>query len=264
MTDISLPTNLVGTDFRVGRDADRATSDFRVGRVLERTGSVLARNFMMFIPVAAIPEVPKQLVSYLVTGAANGTPHASISLELAGLGVLSFCLMMLSQIIVLRGAFADLRGRPVSLGECLQAGGRRFFPFLWLSICTGFCLGFAALLLFVPALILFTMWYVAMPASAIEEIGAIESMQRSSQLTRGHRWQIFGLIVCVFLIAAMAGGMVGVSLNAIGGQALKLVGDVLLGGVGSAIGTVASAVAYYELRVAKEGIDTERVAAVFE
>jgi len=39
---------------------------------------------------------------------------------------------------------------------------------------------------------------------------------------------------------------------------------VLWTGVVAAASTIAAVVAYYELRVAKEGIDVEQVAAVFE
>ena len=70
--------------------------------------------------------------------------------------------------------------------------------------------------------------------------------------------------MCLFLIGIIASGAVGASLNAIGGKALKLVGDVLLNGLASAVGITASVVAYYDLRLAKEGIDTERVASVFD
>jgi hypothetical protein len=42
------------------------------------------------------------------------------------------------------------------------------------------------------------------------------------------------------------------SLNVLGGARMALIGDVLGAGVSGAVGTIAVAVAYYELRVLKD------------
>jgi len=50
-----------------------------------------------------------------------------------------------------------------------------------------------------PGLIVFTMWFVATPACVVERLGPFRSMGRSRQLTKGHRWKIFGTIVLIFV-----------------------------------------------------------------
>jgi hypothetical protein len=55
-----------------------------------------------------------------------------------------------------------------------------------------------------------------------------------------------------------------VALTAIGGEPLALIGDVLWNGVWGAFYAISVVVTYHDLRVAKEGIDIEQIAAVFD
>ncbi len=266
MTDISLPARFAETDFRIARDHDRTTSDFRVGRVIDRTASVLSRNFLPFFLVTAIAQLPSQVFSQISASTTSGLSQSGA--ETAGLiglaSSLSMVLGILSQAIVLYGTFEDLRGRPVSVRASLQVCLRRFFPVLGLSICMGVFEGIAALALIFPALILFMMWFVATPACVIEQLGPFRSMGRSSQLTKGHRWKILGLMLVYFMALMVVSGVLGASLNAMGGTPLKLIGDVLWSGVSGSFSSIVIAVTYYDLRMIKEGIDVEQVASVFE
>jgi hypothetical protein len=264
MTDISLPTSFVGTDFRANPEADRATS-FRVGRVLERTASVLARNFPAFAVVMAIAHLPLVLVvSQLISlGGTKQSPTGEEILVVLGLGLFALLSTSLAQPMVVYGAFGDLRGRRTDIVEALRVGISRCFPVILVWICIVFCEVITVPAIVVPT-ILSCAWFLAIPVCIIERLGPIDSMRRSSRLTKGHRWQILGLAICLALLNSMGGGMLGASLNAIGGESLKLVGDVLWSGVFGAASAIAAAVAYYELRAAKEGIDVEQVAAVFE
>src|SRR5207302_7500833 len=98
----------------------------------------------------------------------------------------------LCQAVILHAAFQDMRGRAVNLGESLSVGLRRFLPIIGASILLSLGAAVGMLLLIVPGLILLTMWYVAIPACVVEELGPARSLGRSSELTRGNRWKIFG------------------------------------------------------------------------
>src|SRR6266852_3996446 len=167
-----------------------AESDFRVGRVLNRTSSVLSRNFLIFFVVTAVANLPTVLLFKGSTSIATGSGQ-SAALGV-GLMIVGFFLMVvlytLSQAIVLYGAFQDMRGRQVSLTDSLKVGLRRFFPIIGLAILMSLGIGFGMLLLFIPGLILLTMWFVATPVCVVEQLGPFRSMGRSSQLTKGHRW----------------------------------------------------------------------------
>jgi hypothetical protein len=265
VTDISLPAHFVDTDFRIGGAHARATSNFRVGRVIDRTAMVLSRNFLPFFLVTAFAQLPSELVSQVWTSTTPGLPPSGgPSLVGASLWLLSIGLGMLSQGVVLHGAFEDLRGRPVSVKASLQAALRRLFPIIGLSVVMAVCEALAAICFLFPAIMLAIMWFVATPACVIEQLGPFGSMGRSSQLTKGHRWKIFGLAILLLLALMVVSGVLGASLNAMGGTTLKLIGELLWNGAWSVVFTIAAATVYHDLRVIKEGIDVEQVTSVFD
>jgi hypothetical protein len=253
MTDTSLPARF-------------AESDFRVGRVLNRTTSVLSRNFLTFFVVTAVAHLPSLLLtrnSLVTEGASTQAVVQGFVLLLVGL-VLMIVLSTLSQAVVLYGAFQDMRGRQVSLSESLQVGLRRLLPIFGLAICMAL-LGMLAFIAFViPAFIVFTRWFVATPVCVVEQAGPLQSMKRSAQLTKGHRWKVFGLMVLLIVISAIGGGIITTSFTTIGGPILAAIGDVLWNGVWGAFYAIAVVVTYHDLRVAKEGIDIDQIASVFD
>jgi hypothetical protein len=264
MTDASLPAGR----FTVG--------DFRVGQVFSRAASVFSRNFLTFFVVTAIAGLPPFLLGVLVPA-----PPPTAANPFQNLGVVLFSLFLtivlgtLSQAIVLSGAFQAMRGRPVSLADCFKVGLRRFFPIIGLAISVGVIIMLAFMLFFIPGLILYTMWFVATPACVVEQLGPFRSMGRSRALTKGHRWKIFGLMLLILIPALIVGGVIaGVmasqGFGAILGLAETLnttvaqVVSLIWNAIWSAFLAILVVVTYHDLRVAKEGLDTEQIAAVFE
>jgi MFS family permease len=244
-----------------------AEGDFSVGRVLNRTFSVLTRNFLTFFTVTAVASLPSVLLSQsasLDPSAATGEDMAlGVGLLLLGIFV-GIVLYTLSQAVVLYGAFQDMRGRPVSLTESLQVGLRRFFSILGLAISVSLLMALGFIFFVVPGFILMSMWFVATPVCVVEQLGPFSSMGRSRRLTKGYRWRIFGLMLLLFLISGIISPTLGVAMGAIGGKALALIGALVWSGVWGAFYAIAAVVAYHDLRAAKEGIDIEQIAAVFD
>jgi hypothetical protein len=106
-------------------------------------------------------------------------------------------------------------------------------------------------------------------------------MGRSRVLTKGRRWKIFGLILVMLIPALIVAGVItavmaklgiGVNLrigvffdlnrtpNTVAGEVVSLIWTAIW----TAFYAILVAVAYHDLRVAKEGVDTEQIAAVFE
>jgi hypothetical protein len=88
-------------------------------------------------------------------------------------------------------------------------------------------------------------------------------------LTKGHRWQIFGAVLLIGIVEAVANGVASGVLS-LGGAAAVATSPVLqvvsliLQTFFVAFNAVVAAVFYYQLRVAKEGIDLAKIAGVFE
>jgi hypothetical protein len=251
-----------------------AGGDFRIGRVFSRAWSVFSRNFVTFMMVIGIANLP----SLLITQPALGTPAsptANLNLTFFLILLLIVVLSTFGQAMVLYGAFQDMRGRPVSLADCFKVALRRLFPIIGLAIIMIVALGFSVILLVFPAVMLAMMWFVATPVCVVEQLGPFRSMGRSRELTKGHRWRLFGLVLLILIPAVIVGAIVGVALVIFGASGFLTLNAVLASSLGKLIGlvwkaawgaflAVVIAMTYHDLRVAKEGLTTEQIAAVFE
>jgi hypothetical protein len=249
MTDASLPA---------GRFAQ---GDFRVGHVVSQAWSVLSRNFLKFFVVTAVAAVPQA-----ATGTV-GDPFQSlhlVGLHLEGFGtLLGQVLGTLSEAVVLYGAFQDMRGERLNLGQSMRVGLRRFFPVVGVAISMTI-VGFLGLIVFVvPGLMFFTMAFVAIPACVVEERGVFSSIARSAELTRGYRWKIFALMLLWYGSDAIAESVID-PLTSLAGAVPAFVGYVIWNALWGAFYATFAVVTYHDLRVAKEGVDTAQIAAVFE
>ncbi len=235
--------------------------DFRVGHVLNRTWTVFSRNFAMFCLVTAIASMPGLL---LFEPTRTGRTMTATDLGWFFGGLLAAAIFnTLSEAIVLFGAFQDMRGRPMNLAESAQIGLRRFLPLIGLAIVFYVLVTIGFALLIFPGLMLYTMWFVATPPCVVEQCGPFRSLGRSQQLTKGHRWKIFGLILLVGLIGLVGGGLV-LGAAALAGPVLSFIINLIWNSVVRAFTAVLVVVTYHDLRVAKEGVDTDKIASVFD
>ena len=249
---------MANTSVSANRGSD---GDFRVGRVFDRTSSVYTRNFLIFTLVPLVAYLP----SLLFPASAGGMAYQNGGWVIALVAIiLTVMLGLLSQAILVYGSFQDMRGKQVDIGESFNVGLGRLVPILGLTILEGLCIMVGFMLLFVPGLILVTMWFVAVPICIVERRGPWQSLVRSGELTKGHRWKIFGIILVLYLVSAIVGLILTSVLTAIGGTILAMIATLLWNGVWGAFFAIFVVVTYYELRVAKEGIDIEQIASVFD
>jgi len=240
--------------------AQYVEGEFRVGQILNRTFSVLSRNLLPFCVVTAIAYLPNLLI---LEGNQTGVPQGRVIATVFIGGILSLILSALSQAIVLFGAFEDMRGRRVDMIASLKVGLARFFPVIGVALLVALLTALAAILLVFPAFIVMSMLFVAMPVCIVERLGPVKSLGRSSMLTKGHRWKVFGLWLVIMLVTAVGSGMLGglgYATGPIVGGLLKLIWGALAG----AFNAIMVVVAYHDLRVVKEGVDTDHIASVFD
>jgi hypothetical protein len=179
-------------------------------------------------------------------------------------GLAGFGFYALSEAVTLYAAFNAMRGRPFRLTEAFARGFARFFPILGVSILFGIVVGFGVVLLLVPGLMWGARYYVALPACVMEALGPAQSMNRSAELTKGYRWRIFGVYLVVALVTGAPEGAISVlftsAAGSVAGLTVTLVWHVLV----AAYSSITVAVMYHDLRVLKDGIDIEQIAAVFD
>jgi len=252
------------TNASVAVAANTFEGGFRVGRVLSRAVSVFSRRFPTFFIVTLVAASP--LILMPMASPKPDTDPAQASL-LAGITLVLFIvLLMLSMVsaaVVLHGTFQDMRQRPVSLIESLKVGLRRFLPLTGLAFLASLLTLLGFVLLVIPGLILYTMWFVAVAACVVERTGPCASLRRSQDLTKGHRWKIFGLVVLILLLS-FVNPILQMPLKAAGGETVALIFTLIWTSLGSIFSSIVAAVTYYDLRAAKEGLDIEQIASVFD
>ena len=240
-----------------------AEGDFRVGRVFTQTFSVLSRNLLPFCIVTVIAALP-----YFFLLGADGRPADGMTAGRAGLAIFWFILAILlnalSQAVILYAAFEDMRGRPVNMMESLRIGFGRILPVLGTAIVVGVLTMLGGIALVIPAFIVMTMMFVAIPACVVERLGPVKSVGRSAALTKGYRWRVFGLWISFMIVLGIVQSVsVGIG-SAIGGVFVAQLILLLWNAIYIAFSATLVVVTYRDLRVAKEGVDTDQIAAVFD
>jgi hypothetical protein len=255
MTDQSLPPHRYA-------ELKSGAGYFDIGHAFNQTFSIFSRNLLPFGLVCAVASLPSVLTF------SRGADPAFLANSGGGwiaLGAIStLVLNVLSQAAVLYAAFDDMRGLPIDMAESIRVGLRRFFPVLIVSICVPLLAGIAALALVFPGLMVGTMLFVSVPACVVERLGPFKSMGRSAQLTKGHRWKIFGAWIAVLVIGGIAQSMLAAVAKQIGGLPFNLFVSLLCSALLIAFNAILAVVIYHDLRVAKEGVSTDQIAAVFD
>lgn len=264
---------------------------FRVGEVLGRAWRIFIGNILFFLGVPVLIYIALAGVVAVAAGVVRVTGGAG-ALMWAGI-VLAAIVMLgvqtVGQGVLLLGAFQRLRGEPLRIGAALRRALARLLPLLGLTVLWGLGLGICLILSFavlsfafwalasgrlmllspivlplalVPSAILLVIWAVIVPACVIEGHGPLDSLLRSADLTKGSRWRIFGIMLLVGLLS-VAGEGVDLVITPIS-SALATIIRVAWFVVAIAFWNCTIIMTYHDLRVAKEGIDTGQVAAIFD
>ena len=251
-----LPREPVGEAFV--RPPDRFAGTFGVGDILSQTFSVYFKNLVPFGLLSALALLPLFLYHGLELEGISLWPLAGrwLGLLLTSLGT------YLATALVTYGVVQQLRGEGTTLADCLRHGGTTLIPVLGIVLVQAVAIWFGFMLCVIPGIVLSMQWAVAIPVAVTERAGIGLTLNRSTFLTDGFRWEIFGTWVVLFIIQLGLGVVLGLALLAAPRAVAMLLRDgVEILAVG--LGATNTAVIYYRLRSLKEGVDTEGVAAVF-
>ncbi|MDA0338892.1 MAG: hypothetical protein O2910_03490 [Proteobacteria bacterium] len=244
-----------------------AGGTFSIGEVIAESFSILIKNLVPFLVLAIIlVAIPGFILNRLTYSA--GSLEAIQTLTIVGSlisGVLGYVLTA----AIVYGAFQTMTGKTASLGEIVSRGLGVVLPVIGVALLVGIGTAIGTLLLVVPGIILMTMWAVAIPAAVLERPGVIASITRSAELTKGNRWQVFGLYVVYAVIALViglifGGAAVAGSMGGGGGGLIFVIFSVLFTAALQAYFGVAVTVLYGKLRNIKDGVSVTEIAKIFD
>jgi hypothetical protein len=246
-----------------------AEGGFRIGDVFSRSFSVFGRRFLPFVATTAVITSPILLLPLLngLAGPRNVAPgKPDTRLEVVGFAVtfLTFALQYLAQAVVLSAAFQDMRGRANKLRDSAWIGITRLLPLAGTLIVTWLAIGLCWIVLAFPGIMVFTMTAVVIPVCVIEKRGPFASMSRSTELTKGNRWRILAIYLVSTLVTLLVSVTFSVLIVDLVGPWLGVFTSFVVSAVITTFTSILNTVVYHDLRVAKEGLDTDSIAAVFD
>jgi hypothetical protein len=246
---------------------------FRLGDVFSKAFSVFGRHIIAFFLIAALANLPAYLVRLAIVQFA--TPSQIVPLPSLGLlatyasaPVTTICWAIVNGAVTY-GVVQDLRGRTTSIAQAGAIAVRRFLPLIGIAILVALLFWLGLVLLIVPGLIVYCLYYVAAPACVAEQAGVGASLSRSRYLTKGHRLQIFGAAALIFIVNVAITSATASAVIALGAQATTALRAVQIASfvaqaVFGAFNAVLVGVFYYQLRVTKDGVDIDKIASVFD
>ena len=250
-------------------------SNFSIWTVLIRSFSVFFKSPFVFIGLGCLNLIPAIIIQLLIPV----NPLVSFT---------STILTVFVQGAITYGVFETLRGNPARFGKSISTDMARFGSLMLVTILFSVLVYILAAvvwaLLFVPLALLmesqplvaaiivailggiataqFLRWSLFIPACVTERLGLIDSLQRSSKITKGFLLKIAGVdLLCllfgyffVFFVLPLTifNPMMDLVCTTIIASALLASIDIVL------------AVTYYSLREAKEGVPVEKLSNSFD
>jgi hypothetical protein len=211
------------------------------------SGAVIRRVFEIYVDQAAVL-MPAAAVVFVFTGIISGL---LISASAAG----AFVALIISLVAgtLFTGMVVELVAdvqdgrRDASPGQLLRAVTPVLGQLILVGIVAGIGVVIGFVLIIVPGLILITIWSVAAPVVVLENPGVFAALRRSRELVRGNGWQVFGVILVLYiLVKAISLIIDGAASSA--GSGVGIVVTVIIGVLIAPLSALGASVLYFELR----------------
>jgi len=216
------------------------TRKLSVGDTLNQVFSTYGAQAGVLLPLA--------FGLFLIVAVVNGVLGTSVILFPIAIGVsIAAGYLYQGMVVELVSDVQDGR-RDMTVGDLVSAAGPFILPLIGVAILAGIGIAIGFFLLFVPGLILLTIWAVVVPVIVVEHSGVIDSFGRSRDLVRGNGWQVFGVIVCIFLIVAIVGVIFSAIAAGISDSvAMRILFNVVASTLTAPIAALAASVIYFRL-----------------
>jgi hypothetical protein len=217
-----------------------------VGAVIRQVWSIYVDQAPVLMPAAAAVFVITGILAALLaaSGSLFGVLLAEIIVIVAGM-------LFTGMVVELVADVQDGR-RDSTPGQLLAAAAPVLGQLILVGIIASVAIVIGFFLLIVPGLILLTMWSVFVPVIVLERPPGLGSLGRSRELVRGNGWQVFGVLLVLFVLVGIVSGAIdGAAASA--GTGVGIVVRVIVGVLTAPLTALASAVLYFQLRAGGGG-----------
>jgi uncharacterized membrane protein len=218
-----------------------------IGNVIEVTFSLFAKNAWFITKLVFVIFAPFEIFKALSVNEQNQSLQVAVGSGLLWL----VCKALIAPSLIFSMMTVMQTGTTPTLTEAYRWGLGRLPKFSRSVVMMWFLEGIGFLLLIIPGIILSIAFELVYPMASLENRTPTEILKRSYNLTKGHRWNIFGSLFIIGLILGLINipaGIVTAGLMGAGVQlwplnaALALVVDII-----SEITTIASLVIYVSI-----------------
>lgn len=257
-----------------------------LGEILDRSFLLYRRNFVLFLGIAAIPQLfvlALNLAQVSLGISRNpvqpGRPVASPNLPPAAapaiilIGLIGIVVYLVTYLLAQGATVSAVSelylGRSTTIGESLRKSRAELGVLFGVSMLNGLVTLIGFVLLIIPGVYLACRLLIAVPAAMIENLGPRESLERSFALTKGSAGRSFMILVVYFIILialmSLLTGPIGVASAATRGNPelarlwalLMPVSQSVVTVIVTPILLIALSVFYFDLRVRKEAFDLQ-------
>ncbi len=210
-------------------------------------GGTLSQIFSTYGDQAGVL-LPVAFGLFLLVAVINAILAGSLLLLPLGLAVSVVAATLYQGMVV--GLVRDVQDgrRDSSVGELIEATWPVVLPLIGAGILAGIGIGIGFLLFIIPGLILLTIWSVIAPVIVVERSGVIDAFGRSRALVKGNGWQVFGVILVVFLITAIASAILGaIGMGISDSLGMRVLVNVIASTLTAPIAALAAATIYFNL-----------------
>jgi hypothetical protein len=210
------------------------------GAVIRRVFDIYVDQAPVLMPAAAVLFVFTGIISELLVVASPALVLVSLIIELVA-GTL-----FTGMVVQLVADVQDGR-RDASPGQLLRAATPVMGQLILVGIVAGIGIVIGFVLIIIPGLILLTVWSLVAPVVVLENPGVFAALRRSRELVRGNGWQVFGVIVVLYLLVGVLSFIIEAA-AASAGSGIGIVARVVVGVLTAPLTALAASVLYFQLR----------------
>jgi hypothetical protein len=211
-----------------------------VGGVIRRVFEIYVDQASVLMPAAAVVFVFTGIVSALLIVASPALALVAVIISLVATTLFT------GMVVELVADVQDGR-RDASVRQLLQAVTPVLGQLILVGIVAGIGIVIGFVLIIIPGLILITIWSVAAPVVVLEHPGVFAALKRSREPVRGSGWQVFGVILVLYIFVGVISFIIeGIAESA--GSGAGIVVRVIVGVLTAPLASLAASVLYFDLR----------------